>query len=164
MSFRRRRYAPIKSDKHENTWSNLSQDASSTINIELVRPVASADKNTAIEVEIGSKVRAIYFEFQFSAETITNTKIVHWRVAVARTGQTESAPNTYYQIDRSQVLKRGMEMLPKSVNTIIKRVFLVLIPPTYQRMRANQGIFFQYIVSSAETINSCGFTVYKELY
>ncbi len=164
MPFRRKSLSPIKTDKHEVTWSNLGQNASGGINIELVRPVVSAGKDNAIEVEIGAKVRAIYFEMQFSAETITNTKIVHWKVFAERTGQAKINASNYYQVDRSQVMKRGMEMLPKSVNTIIKRVFLVLIPPVFQRMRENQGIFLNYTVSSAETINACGFTVYKEFY
>ncbi len=153
---------PIKSDKHESTWSNLSQNASSVVNINLITAVNPADKNTGIEVEIGSAVKGIYLEFQFSAEAITSTKIIHWKVAMSREGQTFSTPATYYQADRSQILKRGMEMLPKSVNTIIKRIIYVPIPRSFQRMKDNNQFFFSYIASSSETINSCGIFIYKE--
>ncbi len=160
----RQRYAPLQSDKHEQTWSNLVQDASSKININLVTPVQPASKNTNVEVGIGSKITWIYFEMHFAAEDITSPKVIHWTVSAARSGQTQAAPNLYYQLDRSSIFKRGMEMLPKNVATVYKRVFAVKIPKAYQRMRENQTIQLQYICSSAETINACGIAIYKEIY
>ncbi len=118
--------------------------------------------NLANEVSTGTKVFGIYFEFQFSAETVTNTKIVHW--AIKKTfNQTVpvSTPITYFQIDRSKTLQRGMEMLPKDVNTIIKRIVFVRIPRGMQRMADGERLYFSYIVSSTETINACGFAIYK---
>ncbi len=114
---------------------------------------------------IGSHVRGIYLEFQFSAETITNTKIVNWQIyklpsPLAATAA--SNPNQFGQIDRKNVLKRGMEMLPKSVNTIIKRIIYVPFPK--RRFGESDQVLFEYIASSAETINSCGFGIYKEIY
>ncbi len=162
MPFRRSSsLRPIKSDKHEVVWSNLGQNASTVVNILLVKPVAAASQDTATEVGIGDKVNGIYLEFQFSAENISNTKIIHWQIFLFRLGQTFSVPSLYYQPDRSQVLKRGMEMLPKSVNTIIKRIVFVPIPKFASRMKQNQEIYLSYIASSAETINSCGFGIYK---
>ncbi len=164
MPFGRRRndIRPVVSDKHEVTWSNLAQDASTTISILLAEAVPPNVKNAASEVGIGSKVNGFYIEFQFSAQTITNTKIIHWDVIQKRIGQPVIAPSLYYQTDRSQIFKRGMEMLPKSVNTIIKRIIFVPIPRGASRMKENNQFFFQYIATSAETINACGFAIYKE--
>ncbi len=164
MPYGRRRSSkqPIISDKHEVPWSNLSQDASGQIKILLIEAVQPAAQNVGSEVGIGSAVNGIYLEFQFSAETITSTKIIHWEVELLRLGQAEAVPSAYYQSDRSQILKRGMEMLPKSVNTIIKRIIFVRIPRTFSRMKENQQVFFKYIATSAETINACGFAIYKE--
>ncbi len=155
---------PIKSDKHEITWSNLAQDASATTNIALATAVASADKNTATEVEIGSHIKSIYFEFNVAANTITNPKVLHWKVIGNRAGETITAASTYYQADRSRIIKRGMEMLPKDVGTVFKRIFVVRIPRTWQRMQANMSLTFAYVSTSAEPQNLCGFAIYKEYY
>ncbi len=161
----RQRYAPLQSDKHEITWSNLSQDAgTSKVNINLITPVQPASKNVSTEVGIGSKVGYLYFEFNLSAQTTGVVKVVHWTVSVTRTGQTQGEPNTYYQPDRSQILKRGMEMLPNSVGTVFKRIFVVKIPKTYQRMRENQTFQLQYKTNTTESLNMCGIVIYKELY
>ncbi len=160
----RRRFASIKSNKHEITWSNIAQNAGAAQAITLIKGVKSADADTATEVEIGHKVRALYMEFHFSAETLTNTKVIHWQIEVIPTGMTTSTPSAYYGDDRSYIIKRGMEMLPKDAGTVFKRIVLVLIPPKYQRIANNQFVQFRYIASSSETINACGITIYKEIY
>ncbi len=162
--FRRRSRSVNKSDKHEVSWSNLNQNAAGAQVQTLALAVPVADKDTLTEVAVGSHVRGVYIEFQFSAETITNTKIIHWQVGVAVTGQTISVPSLYYQNDRSQILKRGMEMLPKDVSTVIKRIIFVSIPPKFQRFAEGNVLFLSYIASSSETINACGFGIYKERY
>ncbi len=165
MPFRSRNFLrPIKSDKHEITWSNLDQNASSVVNIALVIPVASADKDTATECEIGSHVKSIYFEFHFSANTITSPKVIHWKFFVQAGGETISVPSLYYQTDRSRISKRGMEMLPKDASTVFKRIFVVKVPRHQQRITATSFMTFKYICSSAETINACGIAIYKEYY
>ncbi len=165
MPFRSRNFLrPIKSDKHEITWSNLSQNASAVKNIPLVIPVASADKDTETEVEIGAHIKSIYFEFHFGAETITNAKVIHWKFFIQRAGETISVPSLYYQDDRARISKRGMEMLPKDVSTIFKRIFVVKIPRHLQRVSASTFMTFSYICSSTETINACGIAIYKEYY
>ncbi len=123
-----------------------------------------AAKDDATECSIGSHVKWIYFEINFAAETITSPKVVHWSVNVTPTGMTTGVPSTYYQQDHAYILKRGMEMLPKDVGTVYKRIFVVKIPKVYQRIKDNSAIVFKYIASSAETINVCGFAIYKELY
>ncbi len=165
MPFRSRNFLrPIKSNKHEITWSNLSQNASAVKNIPLVVPVASADKDTETECEIGSHVKSIYFEFHFGAETITSAKVIHWKFFVQSGGETISVPSLYYQTDRSRISKRGMEMLPKDVATIFKRIFVVKIPRHQQRITATSFMTLSYICSSTETINACGIAIYKEYY
>ncbi len=163
MPYRSRRGAPIVSDKHEITWSNIGQNASTVQNINLGLAVQSADKNTSAEVNIGSHIRFIYIEFQFSAEAATTTTIVHWYLAQKRSGQTLTVPNLYYQKDRSQIVQRGMEMVPKDTSTVIKRIVAVRIPRIYQRMKDDSQWLFSYIASSTSTINACGFAIYKEI-
>ncbi len=152
---------PVKSSKHEIVWSNLSQDASGVQIIEIVRAIDVANVDTATEIEFGSTVKGIYFEFQFSAETITSTKIIHWKIAKEPVGVVGGVPSAYNTADRRFNLKRGMEMLPKSVNTIIKRIVFIRIPPRMSRMGENDRITFSYIATSAEAINACGIAIYK---
>ncbi len=151
----------ITSDKHEITWSNLSQDASGTKTVPLVIGTQPSVTNLASEAKIGSKVTSIFMEFHFSAETITNTKVIHWEIVAANTLQTKPTPSTYYQPTRALVIHRGMEMLPKDVGTVFKRVIVVKIPRVYQRIRDQMTIDLLYICSSAETINACGIAIYK---
>ncbi len=114
----------INSQKHENTWSNLSQDASAVKTVIVVQPVDRAGINTAVpeEVAIGSIVKSIYFEFHFSAQQTGNVNVIHWQVLKEVAVQTLSAPNLYNNDDKSQIFKRGMEMLPANVATVYKRI------------------------------------------
>ncbi len=166
MVFRRqRRAAPIKRDKHEVTWSNLVQDASSQISILLARGVQSADKDTATEVELGSHIYGFYIEFNTSANVVTNPKVLHWGVDVVPPA-TASFPSyaIYYQSQRAQILKRGMEMLPKDLGTVYKRIIFVSVPRKWQRVQEGQDFNFRYVATSTEAINMCGFCIYKEIY
>ncbi len=164
MPFRRRMQAPIQSDKHETTWSNLGQDAGTAkISILLAKAVQPSAKDNATEYGIGSKVKGFYLEFHFSPAQTANANVIHWVVTQIRTGQSASNPNTYYQTDRSQILKRGMEMLPTNVSTVFKRIMFVRIPPFMQRMKENQEFYFVYQASSTQTINACGFAISKEI-
>ncbi len=166
MPFRRnsRFKAPIKTDKHEITWSNLGQNAGSVQQIILAAGTNSADKDTSTEVEVGSHVRSIYFEFHFSAAQTGNVNVIHWNIFGSKTGETIGIPSTYYTDNRSAVFKRGMEMLPVNVSTVFKRIFVVRIPKKFQRMTKNAFLIFQYIASSTQTINACGIAIYKEQY
>ncbi len=123
----------------------------------------AADKGSNTEVGIGSRINWIFCEFQFSAETITVVKTIHWVIRFVPSGQVSSAPNTMFGTDRAFVIKRGMEMLPKDVNTVFKRVFVVNIPRKYQRMTDQGQLLFEYIASSTNTMNSCGIFIYKEI-
>lgn len=149
----------IVRDKHEVTWSNLAQNAGTTQEVTLVSVVKSADADAGNEISVGSKVRGIYIEFNCSAETITSTKTFHWQVCRKPSGITLGAANTYYQDARSYILKRGMEMLPKSVNTIVKRIIYV---PMHGRLKNLETVVFRYVASSTEAINICGFGIFQE--
>ncbi len=162
--FRNRRFAVRKTDKHEITWSNLAQDASSVQVIVLAKGTDSADKNTSSEVEVGSHVRSIYLEFHFSAEVVTNPKVIHWFLVGKRTGETIGTPSTYYSDERSSIFKRGMEMLVGDKSTVFKRIMVVRVPRKLQRMAKNMNLEFRYISTSTQTINACGFAIYKEEY
>ncbi len=168
MPYRRRRMiAPIKSDKHEITWSNLATDyGTATVSVTLVKGVESANKDASTECEVGSQVKNIYIEFNVAAQTITNPKVLHWEVLLKPFGSAggSSNPSLYYQIARNQVIKRGMEMLPANVATVYKRVFVVKIPKKARRIGDDDQIAFVARCSSTESINLCGFAIYKEFY
>ncbi len=164
MPFHRRSTAPIKTDKHEVTFTELSTDASTTRNVPIATAVQSADKDNSTEVELGSHIRWLYCEINFAPETITVAKTVHWTIRMAPPAASPSTPAQLYQIDRSYVLKRGMEMLVKDVSTVYKRIFVVKIPKAYQRMKEGQKLEFEYVASSTNTMNACGIFIYKEIY
>ncbi len=163
MPFRRNRQV-VKRDKHEVTFTDLSKDASTFSTILLASGVDVGAKTGSTDVAIGSHLYGIYCEFNVGAETVTSAKTLHWKVEMHLTGQTASAPTLYYQPDRSQILKRGMEMLPKNVSTQTKRIFFVRIPKGYQRMKEGMSFSFHYGASSSQTINICGIFIYKEIY
>ncbi len=150
------------SNKHEISWSNLGQNASTLQSQLLIDGTQVGAVSAATEVGIGSKIFGLYLEFQFSPEDVSTTQIVHWDVRVVQPGQGVTAPNVYYQIDRKFIIQRGMEMLPKNVSTVIKRIVFIRIPRVYQRIGEDQRIFFRYIVSGTALINACGFAIYKE--
>ncbi len=151
----------IHSEKKEVTWSFLAQNAAAEKEVTIYEGVASADVNTATEIETGSKVTWVYFEFHFSPEVITNTKIIHWQIEFVPEGMTIGTPSTYNAGDKSYIIKRGMAMLVKDLATVFKERFVVKIPRSYQRVKVNTELKFRYIASSTETINTCGFTICK---
>ncbi len=163
MPFFRKR-PKITSEKHEITWSNLAQNAGTVQNIELVKGVHPATKDGALASEciIGSNISSIYFEFHFSAQTVTNPKVIHWNVIVSRDLQTNPDPTVYNTPSKAMIIKRGMEMLPADTSTIFKRIFVVRIPRIYQRVRDDMEINFAYQASLTEGINACGIAIYKE--
>ncbi len=162
MPFYRRNRVYQKRDKHEITFTDLAQNAAAQQNEPLLIVVPVADKDSQTECSVGSRVNGIYCEINISAQVTTNPKVVHWTVEAFRLGETLANSNTYYQPSRSRVLKRGMEMLPSDQSTVFKRIFFVPLPK--QRLQDNFNVNFRYIASSSETINICGFFIYKELY
>ncbi len=155
------RYAPLQSNKKETTWSNLAQNASTVQTIALLSGADTADVDSGTEVQTGHKVTSMYFEFHFSAQTVTNPKVIHWQVVFQKVGETIASPATYYQDNRASISKRGMEMLPADTSTVFKRIFVVRVPKKFQRITRNALARFQYICSSTETINACGICIYK---
>ncbi len=159
------RFRPVvKTDKHEIAWSNLAQDAGAVQSITLSLAVSSADKDTSTEVEIGSRIKSIYFEFHFSANVVTNPKVIHWIIIGVKPGETIQSPALYYQTSRATIFKRGMEMLPKDLSTVFKRIFVARVPKKFLRQTDNFQLQFRYICTSTEAINACGFAIYKEEY
>ncbi len=155
--------APIQSEKHEITWSNLVQDASSTQFIQVCKGQTPLNVSAGNEAVIGVSIRWFYFEFQFSAETVTSTKIVHWQFVRRPADNSVGIPSTYYTPDKRFIIKRGMEMLPKDVNHVVKRVFSVKVPKHLQRLGRDDTWEFQYVASSNQTINACGFAIFRPI-
>ncbi len=153
---------PVHSEKEEITWSNIGQDAgTAAITINLAVGVQPGNKNIANEVPIGSKIRAIYLEFHFSAAQTGNVNVIHWIIGKEPFNTDLSNPNVYYQTDRRFIIKRGMEMLPANVATVFKRIVVVRIPPRMNRIGDDDKIIFKYQASSTQTINACGIAIYK---
>ncbi len=157
----------VKTDKHELTWSALATDAgTANYAVNLVTGVDAEDKGASNEAMVGSHVKSIYIEFNCSAETVTNPKVLHWEIIMMPNGNTPTAytPSGYYQVGRNQIIKRGMEMLPKDVSTVYKRQFVVRIPKKAKRVALGDLMNIVFRCSSTESINICGFAIYKEFY
>ncbi len=170
-SNKRMNLRPINSQKHENTFSFLGQDASTVQIITVVKGVTASGIGTATpeEVIIGSKVPYLYFEFNLNGVDNSGTaQVFHWMVIKNTSNDLGTAsPNTYNQTWKRHVLKRGMEMLPEiplgSGGTVqTKRVFTVKLPRGFQRIGDDDRLEFRYISTSASGINFCGITVFKE--
>ncbi len=155
------RLRPVKSEKEETTWSNLAQNASAIQNITIINAVDSP--TTAGQIEIGDTVSSVYFEFHFSAQVVTNPKVIHWTIQKLPSGVTamQNTPSVYDSAVKRFIFKRGMEMLPADTSTVFKRIFVVRIPPRFKRFGDGDQLRFSYICSSTETINACGIAVYK---
>ncbi len=164
MPFFRRSQGITKRDKHEVVWSNLIQNAVTKQQIILASTVDVGAKDGPTECAVGSHVKFIYLEFNLSAEDVSVPKTLQWSVQVLPPGQVSTSPALYYQDQRSYIIQRGMEMLPKDVGTVFKRIVAIRIPKAYQRRKQGDFIVFNYIASDASTVNVCGFAVYKELY
>ncbi len=164
MAYGRRRLPTVKTDKHEVTWSNLAQNASTVQSIVLAIGVATANKDDSTEIAQGNNVRSIYLEFHFSPQVITSPKVIHWEILMRPSGvvPASATPSLYYQVGRNLIIKRGMEMLPANTGTVFKRIMVVRIPKKSQRVGIGDSMNFRYICSSAETINACGIAIYKE--
>ncbi len=163
MPFRRNRGPPPNIEKHEVVFTDLAIDASTEQSITIAQGVDASSKNTDREVLIGSRITRLYMELNVAAQTITNPKVLHWMIFKSPFGTTLPAPSLYNQTSKRFIIQRGMEMLPKDVGTVFKRILSIKIPKRYQRMGDNDFLVFKYIATLAETINICGFFVYKEI-
>ncbi len=161
MPFRRRSLNPIQSEKHEIEWTNLAQDAGTTVTVNLATAVQASAINLRNEVKQGDHIKSIFLEFNVAPETITATKVVHWKVIKNPHGDSSHTGNEYNAKVKNQVLHRGMEMLVKDVGTVFKRIFVVRIPRGVQRMADGDTIDFLYQSTSTQTQNLCGFAIYR---
>ncbi len=161
----------INSQKHENTWSNLGQNASTVQTIVIIKGVqaGSIDTTNPQEVTIGSKVSSVFFETNLNGVDNSGTvQVFHWAI-IKNPNNTISGfdPATYNGRSKSKVLKRGMEMLPEiplgSGGTVqTKRVFVLKIPKGLQRFGDDDQLQLHYKSTSASGINYCGITIFKE--
>ncbi len=130
--------------------------------IAIIKGTEPGNVTADTEVAIGNRVTSVFFEFHFSAAQTGNVNVVHWAFVKEPFTTDITAPNLYNQKDRRFIMKRGMEMLPVNVATVFKRVLVMKIPRIYHRVGDLDQYTFQYIASSTQTINACGFAVYKE--
>ncbi len=162
---------PINSQKHENSWSFLIQNASTIQTIVLIKGVERQSIGTATpeEVSIGAKISSIYLETNLNGvDNSGSAQIFHWAVFKNPNNQIATMdPSAYNQNIKSKILKRGMEMLPEipigSGGTVqTKRIFVVKIPKGMQRFGDNDRLQLNYKSSSASSINFCGISIFKE--
>ncbi len=162
---------PINSQKHENTFSFLGQNASASQTVNLIVGTERGTIATATpeEVQIGAKVSSIYFEFNLNGvDNSTVAQIIHWMIIKNPNSQISGIDPALYNKDfKSKILKRGMEMLPQNpigsggvVQT--KRIFVVRIPRGLSRFGQNDKLQFVYKSTSASAINICGIHIFKE--
>ncbi len=154
------RLRPVKSEKEEISWSELGTDMSTTRTQTIA--IAVDSPTTAGQVEIGDTIRSVFFEFNLVADDSTTVKVFHWQLVKSPHGDYAEIGNSYDTDHKNQILKRGMEMLPKATTSVqIKRIFVVRIPPRLRRMADGDLIQLRYQATSAETINFCGIAIYK---
>ncbi len=158
---------PLKVEKHEGTWSNLGENASTTKVITVI--LAKETPSTAKDIEIGSVIKSVYFETNLNGVDNSGTvQVFHWMVYKSPASAFGTLdPSVYDQTSKRYVLKRGMEMLPEiplgSGGTVqTKRIFVVKIPKKYQRFGDNDALLLVYKSTSSSGINYCGITVFKE--
>ncbi len=162
---------PINSQKHENTFSFLGQNASAVQTVTIISGVERGGIATATpeEVQIGAKISSVYIEFNLNGvDNSTTAQIFHWMILKNPNNQIGSPDPALYNKDfKSKILKRGMEMLPQNpigsggvVQT--KRIFVVKIPRGLSRFGQNDRLEFIYKSTSASAINICGITIFKE--
>ncbi len=117
--------------------------------------------SAANECVLGSKIPWIYVEVNFSKEAITTTTIVHWLIARKPADNAIMVADVYYDPDKRFIIKRGMEMLPKDVNHVVKRIIPVKVPKGMQRIGRDDNWVFKYVSSNTNTLNTCGFAIIK---
>ena len=166
-SFRRQMsLRPVVSLKHEITWSNLGENASTVKTVDLIH--AQESPLTGIEIDIGSIVKWIYIETNLNGVDNSGTvQVFHWYIAKQPSTLVLSDPTTYQSDTKKFILKRGMEMLPEiplgSGGTVqTKRVFVVKIPPRLRRFDDGDKLVLKYKSTSTSGVNYCGIGVFKE--
>ncbi len=155
----RRKYAPLITEKIEQTFTDLASDNSATQTVTII--TAQRNPTGDLQFSPGSILPWVYFEFQFSSETTTSVKTVHWQIIKVPAGLALTSAALYDEAYKKFILKRGMEMLVRDQATLIKRIGVVRIPPRLRRFDEGDTLLFRYIMSSAELTNACGFFIGK---
>ncbi len=167
MARYRRDLHPVRSEKHEITFTQLAQNASTTQTIVLAQGVKAPTGTT--QMHTGSTVPWIYVEFNLNGvDNSSGAQVVHWIIVKNPQGALTFNPLAYDELNKKFIIKRGMEMLPDipldSGGTVqTKRIFTIKIPRGYKRMGDNDTIAFMYRSTSASGINICAFFIYKAL-
>ncbi len=157
---------PVKTLKHEDTWSNLGQNASTTQVVNLI--LGTESPVTAPEVDTGSIVKSIYVEFNLNGvDNSGSVQVFHWMIVKNPANLVQPTPTNYNSDTKKFTLKRGMEMLPEiplgSGGTVqTKRIFVLKLPPRLRRFDDGDRLDLRYISSSASSVNFCGIAIFKE--
>lgn len=155
---------PVQSEKREITFTNLIQDAGTAdIQIDVIEAVDAGNVNLDKEVINGARISWVFFEINFSANNVTTSKVVHWKIQKIPSGLTGiSNANVYNANDKKFIFKRGMEMLPiNGSSSQTKRIFAVRIPKRYRAFQEEDKLVIRYRCTDTTPINVCGVAIYK---
>ncbi len=169
MPYRRANFLrPVKTEKHETTWSNLAENAS-TVKAVVLITTSATEPTTGNQVETGSHVKSIFFESNLNGvDNSSGAQVFHWQIYKNPNGIfTNQDPAVYDASFKKHIIKRGMEMLPDiplgSGGTVqTKRIFVLKIPKIYQRFGELDQLVLTYKSTSASGINFCGIAIFKE--
>ncbi len=125
-----------------------------TVTVNVLQAVENP--TSAVHTKVGKKIKWMRFELNFSSETLTNTKIIHWQVVQIPFGLVSTGDPTLYNQDyKAMIMQRGMEMMVKDNSSLVKRIF-VISSRLIKRMKLGDIIQLQMKASSTETLNNCG--------
>ncbi len=165
----RRMLAPINSNKHYVSASNTAIASAAVANVEVVESVSAPASGTTFEVEEGSMVKAIHYEYWLSniGATGTNTQFV----AIIEKVQTGGTPATAAQMvnlgsyaNKKNILWSSQGVLGTQVdgsNSVPIIRDWIMVPKGKQRMGLGDSIFFN-LAPLGTAINLCGLSTYKE--
>ncbi len=155
----------VHSEKHYLQNSLFTVAAGAVANQDVVRAVQVLNKNASFEVEEGSSVKAIYFEYWLNTnDTSAGSNIV----TITKVPAGGVLPNTSTMValasyvNKKNVLWTGQGLTNPNTSTAIPVLRQwVKIPKSKQRMGLDDRIVVSFFVQTG-TLKACGFTTYKE--
>ncbi len=161
--------APINSNKHYVHRTNIALASGAALNVDVVDAVVAPAAANPFEVEEGSIVKAIHFEYWLSniGGTGTNTQFA----AIIEKVVAGQAPVTFAQMaqlgaypNKKNILWSSQGVLGTQVdgsNSVPIVRGWILIPKGKQRMGLGDEIVFT-LSAIGTAINICGISTYKE--
>ncbi len=166
MFHRRRMVAPINSEKHYVQEPSFSVAASSIVVKNAVSSVQVQAKDAPNEVDQGSVVKAVWFEYWLTANDGTPSQFAVCAIIKLPSGLADPTATNLNNLNAYENKKNVLWTFeglvpPNTQNPIpIIRQF-IKIPKGKQRMGLGDKIVFA-LASSGSGLRACGFETYKE--